>query len=53
MHGDCTLGFVERDRSEFHAPFSAGWRKRAVISPMIATAISAGVLAPIESPIGA
>src|SRR6185369_15711829 len=53
MHGDGPFGLVERDSSEFHALFSAAWRKRAVISPMIATAISAGVLAPIESPIGA
>jgi hypothetical protein len=53
MHGHGPFGLVERDRSEFHALFSVGWRKRAVISPMIATAISAGVLAPIESPIGA
>jgi len=41
------------DRTEFHAAFSFGSRSCAVISAMIATAISDGDTAPMFRPIGA
>ena len=48
----------DRNGSEFHAAFSDVarkdlWRKAATISPRIAMAISAGLTAPMSSPIGA
>ncbi len=57
MNRDCALGFADRYRAELHEAFSSTCsgccRSRAVISPMIATAISAGDTAPMSSPIGA
>ena len=48
-----SLGLFERNGAELHGRASDGRRSRAVISPMIETAISAGLIAPIASPIGA
>ena len=53
MHRDAALGLRHRHRTELHAAFSGDCRSRAVISPMIATAISDGDTAPMSSPIGA
>ncbi len=58
MHRDATLGLADRHRAESHDAFSAVFsaaacRRQAVISPMIATAISGGDTAPMASPIGA
>ncbi len=56
MDGNAALRLGDRDGAEFHDAFSAlsgDSRSRAVISPMIETAISAGDTAPIGSPIGA
>ena len=53
MDGNPALRLRERHCAEFHCGFSADCRSRAVISPMIATAISGGDTAPISSPIGA
>ncbi len=58
MHRDATLGLADRHRAEFHDAFSsifsaAGCLRRAVISPMMATAISGGDTAPMARPIGA
>ena len=50
VHRGRTQRLVRRDRAEFHA--ASVCRNCAVISPMIATAISAGEIAPISSPIG-
>ena len=51
------LGFLDRGRAEFHAAAlsarSGFLRSEATISPMIETAISAGLTAPMSSPIGA
>ena len=53
MHRNRAFGLGDRHRAELHAPFSGDCRSRAVISPMIATAISDGETAPMSSPIGA
>src|SRR5262249_43161747 len=53
VHRDGSLGFTHWHRAELHELFSGGSRSSAVISPMIATAISDGDTAPIASPIGA
>src|SRR5262249_37563676 len=65
MDGNTALRLGDRDGAQLHDAFSnvcsgafsailcGPWRSRAVISPMIATAISAGDTAPIGSPIGA
>src|SRR6185437_11732304 len=56
MNDDRALGVGRRDGAELHAAlsaFSGASRSRAVISPMIASAISGGDTAPIASPIGA
>src|SRR4029079_3725228 len=52
MHGRGAKRILGRDRTEFHFSAPPGCRKRAVISAMMATAISAGDTAPMESPIG-
>jgi hypothetical protein len=52
-----SLGFLDRGWAEFHAAAlsarSGFLRSEATISPMIETAISAGLTAPMSSPIGA
>src|SRR5439155_228780 len=53
MHRNATLRLRHWHRAELHEPFSGDWRSSAVISPMMATAISEGDTAPIASPIGA
>ena len=54
-HG--ALGLLDWRRAEFHAAAlsarSGFLRSEATISPMIETAISAGLTAPMSSPIGA
>src|SRR4029450_13714950 len=52
MHGRRATGIGDRDRPKLHAA-SAFFRRTCVISPMMATAISAGDTASISSPIGA
>ena len=52
MHRGGADRVSDRDSTELHAA-SAFWRSTCVISPMMATAISAGDTAPISSPIGA
>src|SRR6202008_204604 len=49
VDGGGALGVPRRDRAEFH---DTSWRSAWVISPMIATAISAGDTASISRPIG-
>src|SRR5262249_6170628 len=56
VHGRGAERVVRRNRTELHAAtdlFCGLCRSRAVISPIIATAISAGDTALISSPIGA
>src|SRR5262249_35007873 len=57
LHSAAVLALATRPRTEFHDTSSRGalalWRSRAVISPMIATAISGGDTAEMSSPIGA
>src|SRR5262249_38744548 len=53
VHGDATLRVTRRDGAKPHRLPSGVRRSAAVISPMMATAISAGETAPIGSPIGA
>ena len=61
MHGDAANRVGRAGGTEFHAAFSfassfglsCGMRKVAVISAMMATAISDGDTAPMFSPIGA
>src|SRR5581483_5778779 len=55
MNGDAADGISRTGRAKFHAATSFSWpiRKVAVISAMIATAISEGDTAPIERPMGA
>ena len=53
VDGGGAFGVARRDRAELHAaPHAGSSRSRWVISPMIATAISAGDTAPMSSPIG-
>ena len=57
MREDRALGLLDWRRAEFHAAAlsarSGFLRSEATISPMIDTAISAGLTAPMSSPIGA
>ena len=57
MGEDRAFGLVQRDRAELHAAAlserSGFLRSEATISPMIDTAISAGLTAPMSRPIGA
>ena len=57
MRDDRVFGLSQRDRAEFHnaapPPRSGFLRSAAMISPMIETAISAGLTAPMSRPIGA
>ncbi len=53
MRRDRALRLGDRNRAEFHGLASGPRRRRSVISARIATAISAGLAAPIGSPIGA
>src|SRR5262249_4336858 len=53
MHSNAALSLGHWHRAELHAAFSADCRSSAVISPMMATAISEGDTAPICNPIGA
>ena len=57
MREDGALGLLDRRRAEFHAAALSArngfLRSEATISPMIDTAISAGLTAPMSSPIGA
>ena len=53
VHGDAADRVRRAGGTEFHAAFSLGNRNCAVISAMMATAISDGETAPIGRPIGA
>src|SRR5206468_1633266 len=53
MHRDGAFGFARRNAPELHRLPSGVRRSRDVISPMIATAISGGEIAPMGRPIGA
>ena len=57
MRKDGALGLLDRRQAEFHAAALSArngfLRSEATISPMIETAISAGLTAPMSSPIGA
>jgi len=53
VNGDAADRVRRAGGTEFHAAFSLGNRNCAVISAMMATAISDGETAPIGSPIGA
>ena len=57
MREDRSFGLPNRRRAEFHAAALSArngfLRSEATISPMIETAISAGLTAPMSSPIGA
>src|SRR5205085_8809386 len=53
VHRDRALGVARADGSELHRLPSGVSRSRDVISPMMATAISGGEIAPMGSPIGA
>src|ERR1043165_5621309 len=53
VHRNRALGLARGNGAEFHRLPSAVSRSRAVISPMMATAISGGETAPMASPIGA
>ncbi len=53
VHGGRAERLLRRDRAELHDAASGSCRSRAVISPMIETAISAGEIAPMWRPIGA
>ena len=57
MREDRALSFVDWRQAEFHAAAlsarSGFLRSEATISPMIDTAISAGLTAPMSRPIGA
>ena len=53
MREKAALSLVNRNRAEFHAETRRFSRMVAIISPRIETAISAGLTAPISSPIGA
>src|SRR3954471_13730994 len=53
MDRNGTFCFARRHGAELHRLPSAVSRRRLVISPMMATAISGGEIAPMGSPIGA